>query len=120
MRKDTSDLKFNQDTVNIFFSDYEHMYNDEFMYTVFADKVFLIDTYSYLWIFRELMQNFSNNKLNPENFIDSDVNGLVVYALKLYPSLKDRKIELYYNFRDFVEMGQENLAIYAMNLLEGV
>lgn len=62
MRKDISDLKFNQDTVNIFFSDYEHMYNDEFMYTVFADKVFLNYNFRDLVEYElDLMLNFTHN-----------------------------------------------------------
>tara|TARA_R110000823_G_scaffold241207_1_gene365964 strand:+ start:2890 stop:3240 length:351 start_codon:yes stop_codon:yes gene_type:complete len=113
--KKTSDLNFDPDIVAIFFSEYEYIYNDEVMHTAFADKAFNVDTYSYIWVYREIC-----NRLNKAEHEVDDTNILAAYAIKLYPDLKDRKIELQHHFRDFIELGQVGVADYSIDILSQI
>ena len=114
MKKETSDLAFNRDIIHIFFADYSYIYADDFMYSIHADLVYTLDTYGYLWVYRELIDT-----IKYDISVD-DISTLVSSAIGLYPDLKTRKIDLRHNFKDFIEMGKENLAIFAIQLLEGV
>ena len=124
MRKETSTLYFKRDTIEIFFSGYkpvEALDNEEL--NTLADMYFCLNSYEYIWLFRELKSVVDQESID-NIFKVENASFLTNKAIQMFksavPDIGFRTVEMHAFFKEFLAMTDEELADYATVLLSGV